>query len=143
MSSGQTLAAIAELYGVSVERLKADNGLNNRATVVGCETQCRQHTGARHGAAERAAGERLPGRLQLAAGWESGGQEGWSGEDAAAGAYTHILQASGPRAGSWWFWIENKDDKRISEMAHVRTHGALTPDVPAARHRFRHRRSPV
>ena len=119
---GQTLAAIAELYGVPVERLKADNGLNNRATVVGCEPNA-DSTQAR--GTVRLNGQPVNG-YRVAFSWQPDGKvvgRRVSGEDAAAGAYTHILQASGPRAGSWWFWIENKDDKRISEMAHVRTHG--------------------
>lgn len=121
VSSGQTLAAIAELYGVSVEQLKAANNLNNRATVVGCEPNA-DSTQAQ--GTVRLNGQPVNG-YRVAFSWQPDGKvvgRRVSGEGAAAGAYTHILQASGPRAGSWWFWIENKDDKRISEMAHVRTH---------------------
>ena len=37
------------------------------------------------------------------------------------GQYTHILHGAGPREGSWWFWIENEDEQRISEMGYVHT----------------------
>ncbi|MDE0463315.1 MAG: PA14 domain-containing protein [Caldilineaceae bacterium] len=120
IGSGQTLAAIAELYGVPVEQLKAANGLNNRATVVGCEPNA-DSTQAR--GTVRLNGKPVNG-YRVAFSWQPDGKvvgRRASGEGAAAGAYTHILQASGPREGNWWFWVENKDGKRISEMAHVRT----------------------
>lgn len=120
VGSGQTLAAIAELYGVPVARLKAANGLDNRATVVGCEPNA-DSTQAQ--GTVRLNGQPVNG-YRVAFSWQPDGEvvaRRLSGEGAAAGAYTHVLQASGPRAGNWWFWIENKDGKRISEMAHART----------------------
>ncbi|MBW7882471.1 MAG: SH3 domain-containing protein [Caldilineaceae bacterium] len=46
------------------------------------------------------------------------GYEGWR-----AGFYSHILQANGPREGTWYFWIVDGADNRISEIASVHTDG--------------------
>lgn len=56
---------------------------------------------------------------QIVAGITSGPHEGYIGWD--PGYYSHIIQAYGPRAGDWWFWIVDGAGTRISEMAHVRT----------------------
>jgi uncharacterized protein YraI len=45
------------------------------------------------------------------------GYPGWS-----TGFYSHILGASGPRAGDWYFWIV-ESGQRISEIAHIHTDG--------------------
>ncbi len=56
---------------------------------------------------------------------QSGPHEGYP--DWAPGFYTHILQANGPREGTWYFWIVDENDRRISEMVQVRTDGEAGP----------------
>jgi hypothetical protein len=51
-----------------------------------------------------------------------GGYAGWS-----PGFYSHILSATGPRAGNWYFWIINQNEQRTSEIAHLQTHGEAGP----------------
>jgi len=46
------------------------------------------------------------------------GYPGWN-----PGYYSHILQAAGPREGTWYVWIVDDAGKRISEMAMVHTDG--------------------
>ncbi|NLE76035.1 MAG: hypothetical protein GX605_04705, partial [Chloroflexi bacterium] len=41
----------------------------------------------------------------------------------APGYYSHIIQAGGPREGTWYFWIINDAGQRISEVAMVHTDG--------------------
>lgn len=42
-----------------------------------------------------------------------------------AGFYSHILDASGPREGDWFFWIVDQMGQRISEIANVHTDGQV------------------
>ena len=41
------------------------------------------------------------------------GYEGWD-----AGYYSHIINASGPKAGEWYVWVVDDSGARISEIAH-------------------------
>lgn len=43
--------------------------------------------------------------------------------DWAPGYYSHIVQAGGPREGTWYVWIVDEAGRRISEMAVVHTDG--------------------
>ncbi len=43
------------------------------------------------------------------------------------GFYSHILQANGPRAGVWYFWIVDEAGRRISVIQEVRTDGVAEP----------------
>lgn len=43
------------------------------------------------------------------------------------GFYSHILQANGPRAGIWYFWIVDESGRRISVIQQVRTDGVAAP----------------
>jgi hypothetical protein len=58
---------------------------------------------------------------EIVAGITSGPHAGYEGWD--PGFYSHILQTGGPREGDWWFWIVDEQENRISQMAHVHTHG--------------------
>lgn len=116
--SGETLAGIAELYGASVQEMRASNNLVNRAELLRCDSNA---------GSTRALGTvRLNGRpangYRVAFSWQPDGEVVARKVSAEGGHYTHILQASGPREGNWWFWVENKDGHRISEMAYVHTH---------------------
>lgn len=51
----------------------------------------------------------------------SGPHEGYP--NWAPGFYEHILQAGGPREGTWYVWIVDDAGRRISEMAMVHTDG--------------------
>ena len=116
----QTLASIAALYGVSVEDLRTANSLSNRATVAGCDPNA-DSTRAR--GTVRLNGQPVNG-YRVVFSWQPDGEvvgRTISGEGPFPGLFTHILQASGPREGDWWFWIENSDGDRISEMAHFHT----------------------
>ncbi len=57
----------------------------------------------------------------IVAGIQSGPHEGYWGW--ADGYYSHILQAGGPRAGDWWFWVVDDQGQRISALGYVRTDG--------------------
>ena len=43
------------------------------------------------------------------------------------GYYSHIIQAGGPREGTWYLWIADDMDQRISEMAIIHTDGTAGP----------------
>lgn len=45
----------------------------------------------------------------------------------APGFYSHILDASGPREGDWYFWIVDNDERRISAIASLHTDGQAGP----------------
>ena len=115
--SGETLASIAEAYGASLQELKASNSLVNGANLVRCD--------ANAGSTRALGTVRLNGHpvndYRVAFSWQPDGEVVARKRSSEGGQYTHILLASGPREGSWWFWIENEDGHRISEMAHVRT----------------------
>jgi len=55
----------------------------------------------------------------------SGPHEGYW--DWPPGFYSHILQAQAPRAGDWYFWIVDDNNRRISEIAYVRTDAVAEP----------------
>ena len=119
---GETLAAIASLYNIPVEELKDSNGLFNRAAVVGCEPNA-DSTQVR--GTVRVNGQPAGG-YRVAFSWQPDGDAvatRVTGEEAAPGEYVHVLDGGGPRPGNWWFWVENNDAKRISEMAHLHTDG--------------------
>lgn len=115
--SGETLASIAEVYGATVQDLRSSNNLVNRAKVVRCD--------ANAGSTRAQGTVRLNGHpvndYQVAFSWQPDGDVVARKRSAKGGQYTHILLASGPREGHWWFWVENKDGQRISEMAYVHT----------------------
>jgi hypothetical protein len=52
---------------------------------------------------------------------QSGPHQGYPGWR--QGFYSHILQTNGPREGTWYFWVVDQNDKRISKMVEVRTDG--------------------
>ena len=60
-------------------------------------------------------------RYKVAFSWQPDGKWWPPKAHQRGGLYTHILLASGPREGNWWFWIQNDDGHRISDMAHVQT----------------------
>lgn len=115
--SGETLASIAEAYGASLHDLKTTNNLVNRANLVRCD--------ANAGSTRALGTVRLNGHpvndYRVAFSWQPDGDVVARKSSSEGGQYTHILQASGPREGHWWFWVENTDGHRISEMAYVRT----------------------
>lgn len=43
------------------------------------------------------------------------------------GFFSHILSATGPRAGSWFFWIENEAGERLSVVVPVVTTAFAEP----------------
>lgn len=51
----------------------------------------------------------------------SGPHEGYTNWN--AGYYSHIINASGPKAGSWYVWIVNEAGQRISEIANWQSTG--------------------
>ncbi|MCP4168518.1 MAG: SH3 domain-containing protein [Chloroflexi bacterium] len=51
----------------------------------------------------------------------SGPHEGYNNWN--PGYYSHIINAAGPKAGSWYVWIVNEGGARISEMANFQTTG--------------------
>lgn len=114
---GETLENIAASYGTSTQELKVSNSLTNKAQLVSCDpnginTQVRgivRHNGS------PADGYRV------AFSWQPDGEVVARRTTGGGGHYTHILSAAGPREGNWWFWIENEDEHRISEMGHVQT----------------------
>ena len=61
----------------------------------------------------------------MAIGWPSVGSRmgrWWPGEPPEREACTPTYFTEPvPREGSWWFWIENEDEQRISEMGFVHT----------------------
>lgn len=115
--SGETLAGIAKVYGASVQELKASNNLVNRAALV----QCHPNVGSTRAVGTvRLNGQPVDG-YKVAFSWQPDGEVVATKSSSEGGLYTHILLASGPREGNWWFWIENDDGHRISEMAHVHT----------------------
>ncbi len=117
---GQTIAGIAALYGIPVEELRTVNNLSNRANVAGCDPNA-DSTRAR--GTVRLNGQPVNG-YRVVFSWVPDGEvvaRRLSGEGAFPGSFTHILQGDGPREGDWWFWVENSDGNRISEMAHFRT----------------------
>ncbi len=117
LRSGETVAGIAETYGASVQDLRAANNLVNRANLVRCD--------ANAGSTRAVGTVRLNGQpadgYRVAFSWQPDGEVVARKSSSGGGHFTHILQASGPREGNWWFWIENEDGHRISEMAHVQT----------------------
>lgn len=118
VKSGETVARIAETYGASVQDLRSANNLVNRASLVRCD--------ANAGSTRAVGTVRLNGQpadgYRVAFSWQPDGEVVARKSSSEGGHFTHILQASGPREGSWWFWIENEDGHRISEMAYVHTH---------------------
>ena len=117
---GETLAAIASLYNVPVEALRASNGLVNRAAVVRCEPNA-DSTQVR--GAVRVNGQPAAG-FRVVFSWQPDDHvvaRRVTGENGVPGGYVHVLDGGGPRAGNWWFWVENSDGQRISEMAHLHT----------------------
>ncbi len=118
---GETLASIAASYGISVQDLRASNNLINRAELVSCSPN-NDSTQAR--GTVRLNGQPVNG-FRVVFSWRPDGQivaraiSGAGGQD--GGHFSHILLASGPREGNWWFWVENDAGARISEMAHVQT----------------------
>lgn len=50
------------------------------------------------------------------------GYQGWN-----PGFFSHILSATGPRAGSWFFWVENAAGNRISVIAPLTTTASADP----------------
>ena len=128
---GETLAGIATLYGVSVQDLRTANNLDNRATVVRCHpnadsTQVRGTVRVKNQPA---------GGYRVAFSWQPDGNAVVVTSTGAGGQFNFVLGA-GPRAGNWWFWVENSDGKRISEMAHLNTDGLPRGHLPAGRDRF-------
>ena len=119
--AGETLASIAASYGISVQDLRASNNLVNRAELVSCapNNDSTQARGTVRLNGQPANGIRVvfswrpDGQVVARAISGAGGQEG--------GQFSHILLASGPREGNWWFWVENDAGNRISEMAYVHT----------------------
>ena len=114
---GETLASIAASYDISVQELRASNSLANRAELVHCDpnginTQVRGTV--------RRNGQAVNG-YRVAFSWQPDGEVVARRTSGEGGLYTHILHGAGPREGSWWFWIENEDEQRISEMGFVRT----------------------
>ena len=116
--SGETLASIAEVYGASVQELRASNNLVNRADLLRCDSNA---SSTRTLGTVRLNGQPVNG-YRVAFSWQPDGEVVARKISAEGGHYTHILRASGPREGNWWFWVENKDGRRISEMAYVHTH---------------------
>ncbi len=119
---GQTITAIAALYGIPVEELRTVNNLSNRANVAGCDPNA-DSTRAR--GTVRLNGQPVNG-YRVVFSWEPDGEVvamRHTGEGVFPGFFTHILHGGGPREGAWWFWVENSDGNRISEMAHFRTDG--------------------
>ncbi len=117
---GETLANIAAFYGVSVEELRAFNNLFNRGELVSCEPDA---DSTQVQGTVRVNGQPVSG-YRVVFSWQPDGEivaRTISGEDSHPGHYTHILQTPGTRKGNWWFWIENNDGNRISEMAFVHT----------------------
>ena len=118
---GDSLARIAELYGVSVQALRESNNLVNLATVVSCDHNA-DSTQAR---GTVRLNDQPVNDYRVVFSWEPDGQvvaraiTGGGGQ--AGGQFNHILGGSGPREGNWWFWIENDAGDRISEMAYVHT----------------------
>ena len=114
---GESLASIAASYDISVQELRASNSLANRAELVHCDpnginTQVRGTV--------RRNGQAVNG-YRVAFSWQPDGEVVARRTSGEGGLYTHILHGAGPREGSWWFWIENEDEQRISEMGFVRT----------------------
>ncbi len=100
--------------------MRTANGLFNRATLLGCEPN---GDSTRVQGTVRLNGQPISG-YRVVFSWQPDGDvvaRRVTGAGAPPGQYTHILQGGGPRAGSWWFWIENNDGNRISEMAYVHT----------------------
>ena len=62
------------------------------------------------------------GGYRVAFSWQPDGNAVAVTVTGAGGQFNFVLGA-GPRAGNWWFWVENSDGKRISEMAHLNTDG--------------------
>ncbi len=121
--SGETLTSIAAAYGASVQELIATNNLVNRAQLVRCDANA---------ASTRAVGTvRLNGHpvdgYKVAFSWQPDGEVVARKSSSEGGHFTHILKASGTREGSWWFWVENGDGHRISEMAYVHTQDDFHP----------------
>ena len=117
---GETLASIAARYGISVQELRESNNLFNRAELVSCGPNA---DSTRVEGTVRLNGQPANGH-RVVFSWQPDGEvvgRVTSGEESLPGHYTHILQASGPREGNWWFWIEDTGENRISEMAFVRT----------------------
>lgn len=116
--AGDTLDRIASTYGATVEDVRGANRLVNTAQLLHCH--------ANAGSTRATGTVRLNGHpvdgYRVAFSWQPDGEVVASKASAEGGLYTHILLASGPREGNWWFWIENSDGHRISEMAHVHTH---------------------
>ena len=114
---GESLASIAASYDISIQDLRVSNSLANRAELVHCDpnginTQVRG-TVRRNG---------VPvDDYRVVFSWQPDGEVVAGRTSGGGGQYTHILHGAGPREGSWWFWIENEDEQRISEMAYVRT----------------------
>ena len=115
---GETLANIAASYGISVQELRASNNLVNRAELLRCDSNASSTQAL---GTVRLNGQPVNG-YRVAFSWQPDGEVVARKISAEGGHYTHILQASGPRGGNWWFWVENKDGHRISEMAYVHTH---------------------
>ena len=116
--SGETLEAIADVYGASVEVLAESNNLVNQAELVHCYPNAGS---TRAVGTVRLNGQPVDGYI-VAFSWQPDGEVVATRGSSEGGHYTHILLASGPREGNWWFWIQNEDGHRISEMAHVHTH---------------------
>ena len=114
---GETLASIATSYDISVQDLRASNSLSNRAELVHCD-----HNGINtqvRGTVRRN-GQAVNG-YRVAFSWQPDGEVVARRTSGEGGLYTHILHGAGPREGNWWFWIENEDEQRISEMGFVHT----------------------
>lgn len=115
---GESLASIAASYDISVQKLRDYNSHANRAELVRCDpnginTQVRG-TVRRNG---------VPvDDYRVVFSWQPDGEVVAGRTSGGGGQYTHILHGAGPREGNWWFWIENEDEQRISEMGHVHTH---------------------
>ena len=116
--SGETVVRIAETYGASVQDLRAANNLVNRASLVRCDA----NAGSTRAVGTVGLNGQPVAGYRVAFSWQPDGEVVARKSTSAGGHFTHILHASGPREGNWWFWIENDDGHRISEMAHVRTH---------------------
>ena len=117
---GESLVDIAALYGISIEDLRAANNLSNRARLLSCgpNADSTQARGIVRLNGHPASGFRVafswhPDEAVVA--WTVSGDGGQE-----AGHFSHIL-GGGAREGNWWFWIENGDGIRISEMVHVQT----------------------
>ena len=113
----ETLVAIASLYGVSVQDLRAANQLSNRAAVTSC-TPNNDSTQAR--GTVRLNG-RPAGGYGVVFSWQPDGNVVARTSSGGGGEFDFILHGAGPRVGDWWFWVENGAGNRISEMAHVHT----------------------